>query len=337
MAAGYRQQRARTDESWRVVAAEQSGAISREQAVACGLTEGAVDALLRAGRWSKLHAGVYATFAGPVPARTRTWAALLHAGDDAALGGGSALWVWGVVSRPPEHVQVQVPNGRKVVRVPGVRVTRRRRLRGLVHPSAVPRRLRLEEAVLDLAGETDETGVVDVVLLATGSRRTTSDRLRSALSDRPRHRHRQLLTEILGEAAEGVQSALERRFRRTTERAHGLPRGERQLRDTLTGRTGAPRHRYRDLRYRRWRLVIELDGLEAHPERLKWQSRLRDNSVVVTSDDQVLQYGWREVVSEPCAIAADIVQVLWRHGWRGRPVPCGAGCPIERILGLPTV
>lgn len=337
MAAGYRQRRAQTDEAWRALAAEQAGAISREQAVRCGLTEGAVDALLKAGRWSRLHAGVYATFAGPVPARTRSWGALLHAGDDAVLAGESALWVWGVVARPPETVQVQVPNGRKVVPAPGVRVTRRRRLSRLVHPSAVPPRLRLEEVVLDLAGQTDEAGLVDVVLLATGSRRTTPDKLRSALSNRPRHRHRQLLKEILGEAAEGVQSALERRFRRTTERAHGLPRGERQLVDTVVGRTGARRHRYRDIRYRRWRLVIELDGLEAHPERLKWQSRMRDNSVVVTSDDHVLQYGWREVVSEPCAVAADIVQVLWRHGWRGRPVPCGAGCPVERVLGLPAL
>ena len=335
--AGYRQERARTDEAWRAVAAEQAGAISREQAVASGLTAGAVDALLRAGRWSRLHPGVYATFAGPVPARTRTWAALLHAGAGAVLSGESALWVWGVRPRPPEVVQVQVPNGRKVVPAPGVRIVRRRRLARLVHPSAVPARLRLEEVVLDLAGESDEAGVVDVVLLATGSRQTTSDKLRAALAARPRHRHRQLLKEILGEVAEGVQSALERRFRRTTERAHGLPLGERQLGDALAGRTGAPRKRYRDIRYRRWRLVVELDGLEAHPERLKWQSRLRDNSVVVTSDDQVLQYGWREVVSEPCAVASDIVQVLWRHGWRGRPVPCGAGCPIERVLGLPAV
>lgn len=337
MVAGYRQQRARTDEMWRAVAAEQAGALSREQAVAAGLTEGAVDALLRAGRWSRLHPGVYATFAGPVPARTRTWGALLHAGSDAALSGRSALWVWGVLPAPPDVVQVQVPNGRKVVPVPGVRLTRRRRLAQLVHPSLTPLRLRLEEVVLDLAGESDEAGVVDVVLLATGSRKTTADRLRSALADRPRHRHRALLGEILGEVAEGVQSALERRFRRTVERAHGLPRAGRQLGDVLAGRTGAPRRRYRDIRYRRWRLVVELDGLEAHPARLKWQTRMRDNSVVVTSDDQVLQYGWREVVSEPCAIAADIVQVLWRHGWRGRPVACGAGCPIERVLGLPAV
>lgn len=335
MATGYRHRRAHADQAWRAVAAEQAGAITREQAQVSGLSEGAVDGLLKAGRWSRLHAGVYAAFSGPVPPRTRTWGALLYAGDGAALGGRSALWVWGVLTNPPDEVHVEVPNDRKVVAAPGVRITRRRRLRQLVHPSVVPARLRLEEVVLDLAGETDEAGLVDVVLLATGSRRTTAERLRSALAHRPRHRHRQLLVEILGEVAEGVQSALERRFRRTVERAHGLPRGERNLTEPVVGRTGARRNRYRDIRYRRWLLVVELDGLEAHPERLRWQSRLRDNSVVVGSDDRVLQYGWREVVTEPCAVAADIVQVLWRQGWRGKPVACGPGCPLSRLLGLP--
>ena len=188
---------------WRALAGEQAGVVSRAQVLDAGLTPGAVDALVESGRWQRLHPGVYATFTGPVPDLSRAWAAVLACGDGAALAGRSALWLWGVTDRPAS-VEVHVPDERKVVPPPGVVVVRRRRMAELAHPAARPSRLRLEEAVIDVTASCPTaTDLMDVVLRATTSRRTTPARLRAALASRRAHPHRRLLAEVLGEVAEG--------------------------------------------------------------------------------------------------------------------------------------
>jgi hypothetical protein len=306
--------------------------VSRTQLLALGLTSGAVAARLDSRRWAGLHPGVYATFTGPVPSLARAWAAMLAAGDGAVLGGRTALWLWGVLDVPEPVTTVCLPERRRVVTPSGTRVVRRRGLAGLVHPVALPPRLRLEEALLDVADEAVGEGeVVDLVLRATSSQRTTAARVRKALGRRRQHRHRALLRELLDEAAEGVQSALELRYRRGVERAHGLPRAERNAVEPVTGRTGARRNRYRDVRYRRWRVVVELDGLEAHPAWRRRHDRARDNSATVEGD-QVLVYGWYETVAERCLVAVEVIRLLWRQGWRGTPHPCGEGCPVVDLL-----
>jgi hypothetical protein len=189
--------------------------------------------------------------------------------------------------------------------------------------------------VLDATDQTSGEGeVVDLVLRAVSSRRTTAERLRRALGNRPRHRHRGLLSELLGEVDEGVQSPLERRYRSGVERAHGLPRGQRNAPERGTGRTGATRSRYRDIRYRRWHVVVELDGQEGHPAWLLRRDRARDNSAALDGD-RVLVYGWHETVAQRCHVAVEVTRMLWAQGWRGTPRPCGDGCPIGTLLAGP--
>jgi hypothetical protein len=114
------------------------------------------------------------------------------------------------------------------------------------------------------------------------------------------------------------------------ERRHRLPGGERNQADS----DGAQQRRYRDLRYRRWRLVIELDGREAHPDWARFRDRRRDNAVAVAGD-VTLRYGWRETVSDPCGVAAEVVQVLRLQGWTGTARSCGPGCPVGRDPAAP--
>ena len=317
---------------WKDVAATQAGVITRSQLLALGMTFGAVAAQLDSGRWTGLHPGVYAVFTGPVPPLARAWAAVLAAGDDAALGGRTTLWLWNVLDLPESVLTLCVPERRRIVAPGGTRVLRRRRLPQQVHPVALPRRLRVEEAVLDVTDEAGGEGdVIDLVLRATSSRRTTPDRLREALGRRRQHRHRPLLDELLAEAADGVQSPLERRYRRGVERAHGLPRAERNVAERVVGRSGAARNRYRDVVYRRWRVVVELDGYEAHPAWRRRHDRARDNSATVAGD-QVLTYGWYETVTEPCQVAVEVIRLLWRQGWRGTPRPCCGTCPVADLI-----
>lgn len=108
------------------VARRQSGVISRAQATA-QISRGSVRWLLSSGRWQRVAPGVYAVHRGPLTWRMRARAALLHAGAGACLADSSAGHVHGFIRRPPPVITVAVPHARRVTRVPGTRVVRRRR------------------------------------------------------------------------------------------------------------------------------------------------------------------------------------------------------------------
>ena len=308
---------------WSELAEAQAGVVSRVQLLDLGLSSGAIASRLRSGRWSRLLPGVYLTWAGPRSDLANVWAAVLYAGGASAAGGLSALWLWGVVPAPPDVLTVCVPTSRRVRAQPGLRVVVRRGWEGAVHPAALPPRLRVEDALLDVvATADDEARVVDLVLRAVNGRHTTAARLLSALARRSRMRWRRLVEELATEVEDGVRSALELRWARDVERRHGLPQAERNAADV----DAAGRRRYRDVRYRRYRVVVELDGREAHPDAARFRDRARDNAVV-EAGEVPLRYGWREVAADPCGVAAQVVRVLRANGWTGRPRPCRPGCP----------
>jgi hypothetical protein len=311
--------------AWREIAGEQAGVVARSQLLALGLTPRQARRWIDSGRWRALHPGVYVTFTGPVPDLARVWAALLHAGDGAAAGHRTALWLHGVLPAPGELVEVSVPHERKVRRVAGVRVRRVRRLAAHRHPAARPPRVRLEVALLDVAEDAaTEERVVDAVLRAIQQRRTTAERVRGHLRARARHRWRAVLEEILDDAVEGIATALERRFARDVERAHGLPEAARNRPEGTPGR-----RRYHDIRYLQFALLVELDGREAHPETDAFRDLRRDNAAVV-GGDRVLRYGWRDVVGRPCEVAGQVLAVLQAQGWAGRARRCGSACGLDQ-------
>ena len=116
-----------------------------------------------------------------------------------------------------------------------------------------------------------------------------------------------------------MQSVSERRYFRI-ERAHGLPTGERNRSE---GSRGA--HRYRDVRYRKFRVVVELDGNATHPEEDREADRPRDNEVAESSEI-TLRYGWKSVAGGPCQVAAQVGRVLVSRGWQGHVRGCGPTC-----------
>ncbi|HEX2804824.1 MAG TPA: hypothetical protein VHN80_01470, partial [Kineosporiaceae bacterium] len=227
---------------------------------------------------------------------------------------------------PPSVVQVCVPHGVRPVARSGLVVCGRRHLEALRHPATLPPRLRVEEAVLDVADACSKpAGVVDVILCVVQRRLTSPDRLAERLSARHRHRWRDLIEDVLADARDGTQSLLERSYLNGVERAHGLPTGVRNAPDQVS--PGGARC-YRDVRYRRWAVVVELDGLEAHPAERAFRDRSRDNAVVV-SGQVSLRYGWREVAGDPCGIASELCRVLRSRGWDGKARPCGPDCTLE--------
>jgi hypothetical protein len=71
--------------------------------------------------------------------------------------------------------------------------------------------------------------------------------------------------------------------------------------------------------------LVELDGETAHPLALSWRDRLPDNDSMLDGD-RTLQYGWREVVATPCAVADQVAAALSGGGWTGLVRHCGPRC-----------
>ncbi len=111
--------------------ARQAGVISRDQALAAGLSRDTVDYRVKARRWQPLYPGVYlaadrlAHGADGPDAEVRVRAALLWAGEGAFLCGRAAAWWYGMVDEPPPAVRVSVGRRRRLRRRPGAEVIRR--------------------------------------------------------------------------------------------------------------------------------------------------------------------------------------------------------------------
>lgn len=294
--------------------AGQSGLLTRAQARASGLTERAIDWRLSSGRWTVLHPGVYLTAPGRDDWEMRAVAALLHAGTGAVLSGRSAGHVWGLVRAEPAPIEVSVPWTR-IVRPPsGVVVTRGRHVTDRTHPTEWPHRTNAPHTVWDLAAKRDLDSTVTLAAKAIDLGIATTDALRLALADRPRQRHRAVLTEILAKVDEGAESPAEVRYLRDVERAHGLPRG------TVQSPTGDGRRR--DVEYEDLGVVVEIDGRLNHDG---WQARKRDgrrDRKALASGRLTVRAYWTDLVPDACDLAADVGTILRERGWLGGPSPC---------------
>ena len=282
------------------------------------MTRKQVEARLRSGRWQRLHPGVYATFSGDPRRPAVLWAALLRGGGEAVLSHHTAAELHGLPRHPvPRHpchgaqrpARLSDLGRRLALLAPGGQAR---------HPARTPPQTRIEETALDLAaGAASLDEALGWLFRACGSRKTTPDRIAAAMALRRRVRWRTELSAALGLGAHGVHSLLEFRYVSRVERPHGLPAATRQYRVTRAGQ-----HQYQDVLYQAYGVVVELDGLVAHPVELRWRDIRRDNASAVDGQ-QTLRYGWADVTEEPCQVAAQVGGVLAGRGWDGRLRRCG--------------
>lgn len=292
------------------------------QATNSGLSRNTVHAWVLAGRWQRIHRGVYATFSGELSRRAELWATVLYSGPGAMLSHRTAAELAGLTDTASESIHVTLPVDRRVAPAAGIVVHRSGRASEMLHPARLPPQTRVEETVLDLvdqAGSLDD--VVGWVTRALGRRLTTQDRLRVALAQRARLRWRRELTELLSPDLAGLMSVLERRYQRDVERRHGLPAGARQVRARRGGRT-----EYRDVLYEDYATCVELDGCLAHPGEQHWRDIRRDNAVAADGG-VTLRYGWLDVTAWSCQTAAEVDRALRSRGFAGGR-PCSSTCPV---------
>ena len=257
------------------IAARQHSLISREQALAAGMSDRMIHTRVASGRWMPVGRGVYRLAGAPVTWKQRALAACLIAGTGAVVSHRSAAVLWGVSGFRPGPLEITVPPGRsgrnalaRVHRSPvdGVRVE------GI--PATRPSR-----TIVDLArvvsGDVLEEAVDDVLC-----------RRLCRLDELPA---RGALREVLA-AWDG----------------HGLAEGVaemRVVRALLAAGLPAPARQYEiwhngvlvarvDLAYPAFRLAMELDGFRWHAGRRRFRSdRLRRNRVEAA--------GWRLLEAAP--------------------------------------
>jgi hypothetical protein len=307
----------------------QAGIVTRTQAVTLGFSDDWIEHRLDTHRWQRIHAGVYASFSGPLTLAARHWASVLVCGRGAVLAGRTAVGLW--LGRPPDTegqlVEVAIEETRHIGERDGIDVWRVSDLWRHVHPVKKPPRMRLEAAVLLLASRTrDVDEAIGVIADACQSRRTTPDRLRKTLDELPTNvRHRRLLGELLDDVATGAYSYLEVRYLRDVERPHGLPTGCRQRR-VILGRSAC----YRDVEYLGYDVVAELDGRLGHEEYADRAADLDRDIVATEAGKSTIRLGYRQVLVVPCGTARHVADLLHARGWRGRARDCGPTCGVRR-------
>lgn len=271
-----------------------------------------------AARWQRLHRGVLLTHSGPVSWTTRAWAAVLYSGPGTAISHRSAAVALGWATSRGGPIEVSVPRTRRVSATPGVLLHHRATMPPVT--AGLPTVVR-QDTVIDLLAQTRSDDDAVAWICEAVRQGTRPDDVLDALARRRRVRRRELLVDLLASVADGVESALEHRYRRDVENAHGLPRGVLQERQKVDGRWIRA-----DCLYPEWRVRCELDGRLAHPFGRTDADTWRDNAVLLERGDLTLRYRWSHVAAHPCRTAVQVATALRSRGWRGSPRPCGPSC-----------
>lgn len=309
-------------------AAAQAGLVSRRQARGGGLTDDAIRAQLRTGRWRRIHPGVYLVHAvGMCPAdAVAVWAAVLYAGVGATVSHWTAAYLWGLGGDPPSlgtATDVCLPVQRRARSRPAVRIHYAHRLPGSRHPSRSPPVTRIDDTVLDLVDRAVRfEEMITWVTRACQRRRTTASRLLAASAARKKIRWRRELVSVLTDVGAGAESPLELAYQRRVERAHALPAGHRQVH-----RHAGDTSLWSDVDYPCYGTRVELDGRLGHEGDGAFRDRHRDNLSTVEGW-RTLRYGWADATTGCCGTAAEVASVLRAGGWPGEPRRCGPTCRL---------
>jgi hypothetical protein len=305
----------------------QMGVVSRAQLLGAGETPPSIRRMIRRRELAVVHPGIYVGHTGDPTWVQRAWAAVLHAWP-AALAGEAALRAHeGPGKRAdPAIVEVAVARSRTILEPPGVRITRIDRLDQRAVWTVGPPRLRYDDAAIAVAcrASTDMEALRVLADVVQG-RRSTAGRLAVELASRQRAHRRTWLASVLEDIAEGTCSVLEHGYLSRIVRPHGLPVGERQVRDGRGDRVV-----YRDVEHEHG-LVVELDGRLFHDSARRRDADLeRDLDAAVAGKDTV-RLGWGQVFDRTCSTAAKVAALHAARGWSGSPRPCGARCGIGAI------
>ena len=289
----------------RCLAHRQAGALSIEQLRGQGVTNGVVYRMMNDGLLRRVTRGIYALEADSW--LQMVWVAVLIGGSAAVIGGRAAAYLNDLVSTQPDEIDCYVGlNVQPRVAAGPWRFIRAHRL-GRGEP---PRTTNIQ-TILDASKNMTDDEIA--ALIAQAGRRVQSRDILAQLAALERHPRRQALREIVGDISQGAQSALEVRYARDVERAHGLPPMVRQANITGYARL--------DGIYPRYGVIVEVDGRRYHAGIAARGDADRDNQHLLAGL-VTMRFTWHQVADYPCEVARQVGTVLKQAGWMGLTKPC---------------
>lgn len=297
------------------IGVDQAGVVSRRQLYEAGCTRGMVRAQVRAHRWRRSGGHGIVLHTGPLSPAGQHWAALIEAGPRAHLDGASALLASGLQHFTPERIRVSVPKGARIrVRRTtsfDLRETRRWRPDDVM-PSGIPRSRPAVAAIRAALWARSDRQARLLPTMAVQQGLCTVEDLAVQLLRIKRDMRRGMLGELLVDLAGGARSLGELDVRRGC-RERGLPEPDAQvLRRTSKG------NYYLDFRWKRWGVVVEVDGIQHAWVQHLVGDALRHNTIAI-SGDVVLRLPVIGLRLCPGEFFAQIAQALRSRGCRLDP------------------
>lgn len=276
----------------------QVGLISRDQALATGLSRQRIGRLLAAGGWLRIHPRVYLMATRELTDEVRVRAAALWAGEPATVSGLAAAWWHGLWPDPPSTVDITVPVDRCLRVRPGIEVRRRE----LTHADRVGIRdlwvTALPLTVLEAAVALGERG--SDLLDRAVQRRVSLEALRRAHSRNLGRRGSAAAGRLLVAAADRAASAAERELK-------ALLRAERIAGWVAHYRLGGYEI---DFAFPEHRVAVEVDGWAFHQDAQVFRTdRQRQNSLVLAGWT-LLRFTWHDLTQRPGQVATDVRAAL---------------------------
>ena len=275
------------------IAERQWGVLTRGQLEDAGLAGAAITRWLDSHRLHRVYPGVYCLGHRRLGTQGRLAAALFYAGKGAALRGKTGAWWMRIIGAPPSEIHVNAPADRRSV--PGLCIHRPRSLARVIHnglPVTPPAQtlldiaddLRMSQLRRALAeAEYLELVTLDEVAAVLGRGKPGSARLRAALEC-----HRPELAR--------TKSVLEEKFLRLCER-HSLTPPEVNV--EVAGRLV-------DAVWFDQKLVVELDGYDAHRTRARLEADHQRDLDLRAAGYAVRRYTWRQVTETPELLVRDL-------------------------------
>ncbi len=285
----------------------QFGVISREQALACGITPAMIDYRLRLdGPWRRLLTGVYIVTTGTPTTMQRAMAALLYAGPLSMITGPAALEVYGLDSGDPDIIDVLIPANHERTSMGFVRITRTRRMPASHSRVGPLRYVPAARAVGDAARSGKQFGDVQaLVCRAVQKKKCTPDELSAEAHEGPAKGSR-LFREAVGEVTSGIWSSPEADLMKLV-RQSGIeePVYNPMLYAADGTFLGCP-----DAWWSRAGVAAEVDSRQYHLEAADQERTSKKHNKMTAAGINVLHWQPKTIRTEPRTVVSDLKDAL---------------------------
>ena len=311
------------EKALKTILQKQQQVIGRGQAIACGMTPGALRHKIRAGGpWQRLLPGTYLATTGAPTITQREIAALVYAGNDSVITGAAALRHHRIRAPQTAVITVLVPNHREVSSTDWVRIWRTTRMPPTPLKNGPVRVALAARAVADTARALSSLRDVRAVVAdAVQSRRCPIFLLADELQEGPR-RGSALLRQVIAEVQDGIRSVAEADFRDLLKRARvPMPMFNARI---LAGDTFVAEA---DAWWQRAGVAAEVDSREWHLSPAAWERTMRRHAAMTAHGILVLHFTPTMIREEPANVVKQVREAL----------ETGSARPPLRLRALPAI